>query len=260
MLTTALALVTLAIPTADAARRADLETTVALPAAVDVDVADTVEVFVDNIGRRNAQNVTLIIALPETATSPTVHVLGDVSAIDSRCTAVDTELHCSLGRIRRGRGTSVTFDFAAPWASIDLEILADAETTSREDDLLNNEDWDALAVEYVDTVITGPNGVLNRHCTGQGLQAFYECRLYPSSISGHDILLEDDGTITFAPGISGYTGTWWQDTDDHLHFEYESGGQTRLVFDGNGVGGRCFEGTSDFPGTGWNAGYEVCLK
>ena len=260
MLTTLLSLLTLATPSADAARRADLETTVLLPAVVDVDVADTIEVLVDNVGRRTAADVTLIIALPETATSPTVHVLGDVSALDARCSEVGTELHCDLGRLRSGRSATVAFDFAAPWASIDLEIYADAETSSREDDLNNNEDWDLLGVEYVDTVITGPNGALNRHCTGSGLQAFYECRLYPSSISGHDILLEANGTITFPPGVTGYTGTWTQDTDDHLHFEYGAYGQTRLVFDGNGVGGRCFEGVSTFPGTGYNAGYEVCLK
>jgi hypothetical protein len=263
-MTTLMTLAVLSTTSAEAGRRGgggspDLQVTLSAPATVDVDTANTLSVLVDNNGNGNANNTTLVIQLPETATSPTVHVLGDLSNIDSRCVQVGTTLECALGRIKKGKSTTVDFDFAAPWADIVLDIDAIA-STSGESNAADNSDGISLDVVYVDQLISGPAGVVNRHCTGSGLTAFYECELYPSSIAGHDILLESDGTITFAPGISGYTGTWWQDTDDHLHFEYEAGGSTRVIFDGNGVGGDCFEGITDFPGTGYNAGYQVCFR
>ena len=246
--------------TAPASAGADLETTMTLPALADVYVDDEISVKVKNVGNRHASNVELRIQLPETATSPQVYVMGDLGVIDSKCTEVGTELVCDLRRVRKGKSKTIRFDFAMPWSDNDLVFDADASTTSSESNLSNNGDTDIAAVVYVDQLIDAPAGVSNRHCTGQGLQGFYECTLFPSSISGHDILLEDDGSITFPPGISGYTGTWWQDTDDHLHFEYEALGMTRVVFDGNGVGGDCFEGVSTFPGTPYNAGYEVCFR
>ena len=246
--------------TAPASADADLETTLTLPALSDVYVDDEISVRVANVGNRTASGVELRIQLPETATSPSVYVMGDLGVIDSRCAEVGTELVCDVGRIRKGKSKTLRFDFAMPWSANDLVFDADATTSSSESNLSNNGDTDIAAVAYVDQRVTGPAGVSNRHCTGQGLQGFYECTLFPSSISGHDILLEDDGSITFPPGISGYTGTWWQDTDDHMHFEYEAAGQTRIIFDGNGVGADCFEGVSTFPGTPYNAGYEVCFR
>jgi hypothetical protein len=260
-LMTVLALTT----TADARRgggggTADISVSLSAPASSDVYLADTISVVVDNPSNQNANSVQLTIELPETATSPTVYVLGDLSNIDSRCALVGTQLECSLGRIRKGRSTTVDFDFSAPWASVPLDIIAEA-STSGETNLADNADGVTLDVIYVDQLIAGPAGVSNRHCTGQGLQGFYDCTTSPSSITGHDILLEDDGSITFPPGISGYTGSWSQDTDDHLHFEYVlNGTTTRLIFDGNGVGGDCFEGLTTFPGTPYNAGYEVCFR
>lgn len=254
-LTAALAL------TASAQAAADLETSITLPALSDVYVEDENSVRVDNVGRHNASDVELRIQLPETATSPQVYVLGDLGAVDSRCAEVGTELVCDPGRIRRGRSKTVRFDFAMPWSVNDRYFDADATTSSSESNLGNNGDTGVASVAYVDQRIAAPAGVTNRHCTGQGLQGFYECTLYPSSISTHDILLEADGSITFPPGISGYTGSWWQDTPDHLHFEYVlNGTTTRLIFDGNGVGGDCFEGISTFPGTPYSAGYEVCFR
>ncbi len=250
--------------TAEAGRRGgggapDVQVSLVAPGAVDVDAVETFSVHVDNAGSANADDVALVVLLPETATSPTVHVLGDLSGLDSRCTQVGTTLECSLGTLKRGKGATVSFDFAAPWAEGDLNIDVYA-TTSGETNLSDNDDGVTLEVVYVDQPISGPAGVTNRHCTGTGLQAFYECELYPSSISSHDILLEADGSITFGPSVTGYTGAWWQDADDHLHFEYFEGGSTRVIFDGNGVGGDTFEGIATFPGTGYNAGYEVYFR
>ncbi len=261
MMTTLIAALALST-TAQAGRGGspDLSVSVSAPASVDVADAARISVQVANNGRGDARDAALVIQLPETATSPTVHVMGDLSNIDSRCALVGTELQCALGRLRRGQSATVSVDFAAPWASVDLDIDAVASTTG-EADASDNADGVTLSVAYIDQPITGPAGVTNRHCTGQGLQGFYECTLYPSSISTHDILLNADGSITFPPGITGFTGSWWQDTDDHLHFEYVQGGTTtRVVFDGNGVGGDCFEGVTTFPGSAYNAGYEVCFR
>lgn len=125
----------------------------------------------------------------------------------------------------------------------------------------SNDDATAVAtVEYPDLAITGTAWVVNRDCTGVNLGAFYECEQSPSSIMSHEIILESDGSITFAPGIVGYTGTWGQDTDEHLWFEYSYGTLTRLEFEGNAVSGSCFEGLSTFPDSPYVAPYEVCIK
>jgi len=242
---------------ASAARQADLETTLSLP-VFDVEQSDTVEVTVENIGRRTAQNVVIDVALPETNTSPTVHVMGDLDNIDSACTQVDTMLTCSVGKIRRNRSTTISFDFAPPQSAGSLDFDAEAGTTSTDADNSNDFDTDTATVLYPDLAITSQALIINRHCTGTGLEAFYECELYPSSISSHEIILETDGSITFS--VAGYTGAWGQDSDDHLWFEYYYGSLTRVEFEGNAVDGSCFEGLSVFPGTGYVAPYEVCIK
>ena len=96
------------------------------------------------------------------------------------------------------------------------------------------------------------------HCTGQGLTAFYECSLYPSSLSGHVVALAADGTLSF-PNQQGYDGTWAQATSDSLEMTYTLNGQVVAEFSGSGVGGDCFEGLTTFPGSAWVSPYEVCL-
>jgi len=257
MMTAALAALALALP-AQAARQADVAATLSLPAAFDVEVADTVTVTVDNVGRRNAQNVEVVIDLPETNTSPMVHIMGSVSNVDSACSLTDTTLTCSLGRIRRGRSDSVTFDIALPVSEGSLDFVATASTTSTDADAGNDADSDSASMIYVDTVITGPVDVEQRHCTGVGLESFAECEYYPSSISSHLATFEANGSISFS--YAGYSGSWEQDTDDHLRFEYTYNGQVVAEFEGFGVGNDCFEGLTLFPGSAYNAPYETCLQ
>ena len=97
----------------------------------------------------------------------------------------------------------------------------------------------------------------NMHCTGTGLAAFYECTLFPSSISSHPITFQSGNSIDL--GVAGYSGYWTQPTTDSLYFEYYYGTDTVAVFYGEGVSGSCFEGLTTFPGSGWVAPYEVCL-
>jgi uncharacterized repeat protein (TIGR01451 family) len=107
---------------AEAARLANIETTLTVPASVQPHANLSYSVNVANSGRQDANNVELTIQLPETNTSPTVHVMGVLSNVDSACTQVGTTLECSLGKIRKGRSASVGFTLAvpnssAPWTS-----------------------------------------------------------------------------------------------------------------------------------------------
>lgn len=236
---------------------ADLEISVSLP-TFDVDQSDTVTVHVDNMGSGHANDVSIAIALPETATSPTTHVMGVVSNVDSACWEDGTLIKCILGRVRSGDSVSVSFDIALPQSAGDIEFYASTGSSSSETITSNNAVTEVATVLYPDLVLSGSVDVVNEHCTGSDLTAFYECELYPSSISSHSITLESDLSITFA--YPGYTGSWSQPTDDSLWFEYVLAGQQRVEFVGNAVDGSCFEGLSTFTGTGWVAPYRVCVQ
>ncbi|MFT5682963.1 MAG: hypothetical protein ACI8RZ_003887 [Myxococcota bacterium] len=231
-----------------------LDTTLTLPSSMDVDVADTISVKVKNTGNGHAQDVSLTIQLPETNTSPTVYVLGDIGSYSSSCVESGTTLVCDIGRIKKNKTKTVTFDIALPWSfdTLDFEATASASNAS------SSSDTDYATVLYVDEVLSGTNDITNQHCTGTDLVAFYECRLFPSSISSHSATLTVGGSVTIS-GQPGYGGSWGQDDDDHLWFEYTYNGSIVAEFEGNGVGGSCFEGLSSFPGSSFVAPYEVCI-
>lgn len=247
----------LATTTSANAGQADLQTTVMVPASSNVYVDDTVSVEVANIGSRPAHNVMLTIQLPETHTSPTVQVMGILGDYDSNCVEVGTTLECDLGRIKRGKDRIVDLDIALPWSINSLDFDATADTTSPESSTANNTDGDSATVLYPDLVVVGPASVTNTHCTGMDLQGFYECVISAGSTSNHYITLNDDTSISF--DFPDYTGTWGQDTDDHLWFEYRYLGSVVAEFEGNAVDGACFEGLTTFPGSAWVSAYEVCL-
>jgi len=239
-----------------AAREADLETTVSLPASTLVYDEERVSITVANNGNKNAADVELTIQLPETNTSPTVYVMGDVTGMNSKCSASDTQIICDLGKVRKNRSKTVWFDIILPWSAEVAEFDATATTITAEANTADDSDLGAASLTYVDVAIVGPIDVVNQHCTGTDLLGFYECTLFPSSISSHDVIFNDDGSIDL--GVTDYTGSWDQDTDDHLWFEYRYQGDLVAEFEGNGVNADCFEGITDF-GTGWVAPYEVCL-
>lgn len=218
------------------------------------------DVTVSNIGNRNASDVELVIELPQTNTSPTVHIMGNLVAFDSACVQVGNTLECDLGRIRKGRSATVWFDLELPQSSAPLEVYADVSTRSRENSTTNNDDLHTASLEYYDIPLAGGEHVVNTHCTGQGLTAFFECSLYPSSLSSHGITLNADFSITFDFAPAGYTGVWSQPTDDSLEFTYLYNGQPHVEFVGQGVPGDCFEGLTTFPASpGWVSPYSVCL-
>lgn len=240
--------------------RADIAVGFVPPATIDVGATHSYAVTVANIGRHRANDVEVHIGLPATMTSPQVHIRGDLSAFSAACTLNnDTILSCDLGRLNKGASATVTFDLALPAAIGSTEFLVEARTTSRESDTDNNAVSEAVSLTYVDTPIATPAPATIRHCTGQNLTSFYECTLYPSSISSHGISFEANNAISFDNAPASYTGWWSQPAPDRLSFAYYDNGAPVVAYQGYGVGGGCFEGVALFLGTQWVAGYEVCI-
>lgn len=237
---------------------ADLAVSLPAPAPAHVYESATYEVEVANVGNRNADDVTLTIALPETHTSPQVYVMGELGSIDGRCTQSGTELVCDLGRIRKNRSTTVSFDLELPQADEVLEIVADASTSSSESNLANNEASLAPSLLSYSTTVSAGDVAQVEHCTGQGLTSFYECVLSPSSISSHIVEL-GSGTLSFPGQDPGYGGTWSQPSADQLSMTYTYNGSPVAQFDGWGTSPGCFEGITTFPGSAWVSPYEVCF-
>ena len=243
-----------------ASAAADVQTSLSVPASSVVYEDGTYSVTVTNVGNKTANNVEIRVQLPETHTSPQVYSMGEVTSLDSGCIETGTEVVCTVGSLRRNKSATVSFDMYLPWSANSLDFVATASTSSSENSTANNSDSDSATVTYEDIVVSGPVTMNNSHCTGTDLQGYYECTLFPSSISGHTATLESDGTISFA--FPGYEGTWGQDSDDQLWFVYEeTGGGVVAEFEGNGVdaSARCFEGITTFPGSAYNSAYEVCV-
>lgn len=240
---------------------ADLTTTITAPTSNVVYDSNTWSVRVNNIGNKSASAVTLAISLPQTNTSPTVYVMGTVGTMSSGCTRTGTTINCNLGTINRYSSKTVTFNIALPASVGTLDFSATAATTSAENSTSNNSDTEVATLTYYSNALstTSNTPVTNDHCTGTGLEAWFECTLFPSAISSHDTTLNADGSISFGPEGAGYTGDWWQDTPDTLEFVYYDPDAVLVAeFFGYGTLAGCFEGLTTFPGSTYVAPYSVC--
>lgn len=239
---------------------ADLKVT-NTPAAATTMVYDTGRwtVQVQNIGNKNASSVTLNIQLPETHTSPQVYVMGVTGAKSAACTQTGTDLNCNLGTINRSTSKSVYFDIDLPESAAALTVVSTATTTSVENSYTNNVDTDNATLTYYTPTLTAfPTTAYIDHCTGTGLTAYYECSLFPSSISSHEHVFESGGTISFSSAYpAGYAGTW-SVSGEYLYFEYTYLGLTEATFVGRGVSANCWEGLTDFGST-YVSPYSVCF-
>lgn len=238
----------------------DLAVDIPSTAATHVYSSASYSVEVSNVGNRRASNATLTIDLPATNTSPVVHVMGEVDAIDSRCTLTGTQLQCNLGKIRKNRSKTVTFDLELPEASAPLAITA---TVSAQGDGNASNDTDSYTptlLNYATVIADGDTSAVN-HCTGQGLTSFFECALYPSSISSHLIEFNGDGSLDFPNASPDYTGEWEQASTDTLSMTYFFQGSPVAEFEGYGTSPGCFEGVTTFPqsSSGYVSPYEVCI-
>ena len=259
MLSRVLALIPAAAFSLPALAAADLSTTLTAPASQVVYVDGTYTVSVKNVGNKTAYNVSVVIDLPETHTSPSVYVMGDVGAMSGSCSQSGTAITCNLGSLGKGRTSTVSFDIALPWSDVSLDFTATASTTSSESNTSNNADSASANATYIDAPISAPATATNSHCTGTGLTGWLECTSFPRSITAHDADFAADGTISFPGQDPLYTGEWQQGSDDELSFQYYYDGSLVADFYGNGVSSSCFEGLTLFTGSSYVAPYEVCF-
>ena len=208
-------------PATHAARVPDVQVSISAPASTQVYDPARYSIRVDNSGNKDASGVEVTIGLPETNTSPTVHVKGIVGRLHRKCSLQGTSVVCDFGKVRQGRSKTLWFEIALPTSSVPMQIDANVTTTTLEDNTANNS---------------------------------------ASHVSSHDITLNADHPISFANGLPGYTGVWQQVLDDRLALAYSFNGQLVAGFHGYGVGGDCFEGITLFPGSSYNSAYSVCLQ
>lgn len=135
-------------------------------------------------------------------------------------------------------------------------------TSSAEVTTTNNSDTDTAFLLHPFTAVTVGDLGHVEHCTGTALTSFFECQLYPSSISFHDIQFLSGGIVAFIAAPPGFSGTWSQSAGlDRLRLEYYNGTSLEATFDGWAVVGRCFEGVTVFnPPSAYVAPYRVCLQ
>ncbi len=256
----------LAASSAFAAPVPDLTTTITAPSSYAVDASAAWTFKVSNVStNKNASGVKLFIQLPQTNTSPTVHVmgvLGTISTTAGTCSRSGTLVTCTVGTVNKGASVTATVNIALPESAGTLDFSTTATTTTSGDPLGNNVDTEVgnpsnvtVAAPSVDTDVD------NSHCTGTNLESYYECELYTSSISTHVATFEADGDISF--DFPDYWGSYLI-TGNKLEFSYESAAGTEAEFVGYGVDASCWEGMTYFPdGSGgyssYVSPYRVCL-
>lgn len=245
-----------------AAPKPDLTTRIYPPSASTVDVAATWKFRVSNVGNKSASGVTLIIDLPATNTSPTVYPMGVVGTLPTGCTRSGTRVTCSIGSVSAGSYKEKSFTLALPESSGTLDFATDASTTTSGDNTANNTDTEVGTPANVTVAApTVQTTVSNDHCTGTGLESYYECELFPSSISSHDVEFHPDGSITIPMAGPDYGGSWVV-SGTQLWFEYTELGTPVVDFVGYGVANtteNCWEGIATFPASSYVSPYRVCL-
>lgn len=247
----------------------NLRLSVTRPASTNVYAQGRYTLNVANIGNRDATNVRVVVTLPSSQTSPQVYVMGNLGARSANCSVSGLTMTCLFGTVRRSTNISAYYDIALPVSTTNLAMSAVASSNPVDLDAGNN------TANFVPTLSTfstdiaaaivdnaGPVTADLDHCTGTGLVSFFQCTLFPSSISSHQHIFNADHTISFA--FPGYSGTWSQNALlDQLAFTYVDGaGAQVLSFVGYGVDGtNCFEGITTFsPPSAYNSAYSVCLQ
>ncbi|MCK6573488.1 DUF11 domain-containing protein [Myxococcota bacterium] len=247
----------------------NLRLTVATPAGqTDVYAQGRYTLTVANIGNRDASSVQVTVNLPSSRTSPQVYVMGTLGARSAACNVAGLVMTCSLGTVRRNQSKAVFFDIALPVSSASLSMPAAASSNPIDLDPNNNT---AAIVPSLRTFPTDIQGALAQnggpltadieHCTGTGLVSFFQCTLFPSSISTHQHVFHADNTISL--GEPGYWGSWSQNPAlNQLSFTYFDVDGAVADFVGYGVDGTsCFEGITTFhPASAYNSAYSVCLQ
>ena len=239
----------------------NLRVLVSGPASAQVNSPYLYTVNVKNIGGSTASNVTVVVDLPETNTSPQKYVLGNLSGIDSRCQVVARKLNCVLGSITKTGTTQTkifTFNYAFPVTSQIVEIKATAATTTpNETNAANNVASHFPTPAYAANQLTSAT-VLVTSCTGRGLTSFFECELFPSSQQSHIFELNSDMTVTYN---GDFVGNWDQFASSQQLHLLLSDGSSGAEFNGFATNNTCFEGLTTFtPASVYNSAYKVCVQ
>lgn len=240
----------------------DLTVTMSQPSGTNVYQTARYTVTVANTGNQTSNAGSLSIQLPRTHTSPTVYVLGTVNGMGVGCTRSSTVITCPVARLRARTSAAFTVDLTLPQNAAPLELVATV-TSSGEQSTTNNRATLVADLHNVDQAIatTADRSVTNDHCTGTGLTSYFECTLFPSSISSHDAVFHPDGTVSI-PADGSYGGHWWQPLPNQLAFNYTDGSGAVVVdFVGASVGNGCFEGITHFPNStsSYLSPYRVCI-
>ena len=255
--TTAVAAPALATP--------NLSVSTTAPAGVKYYDTATYRVSVKNVGTSTSTGGSLQIDLPKTATSPQVYTLGQVTALPPGCTLAASRITCSIASTKKGVTRNYDFGFKAPYSASPIAFTARIVPAWTGDATGNNVTTRTLALSGHPTAVTVGGAYENRHCTGTGLSAFFECTPFPSSITSHDSFFLAGGVLSFGPDLDGqgYGGAWQQNSTDSLSFQITELGEVVAEFEGRGIGGGCFEGLTRFwtsPGvlSPYVSPYEVC--
>lgn len=239
---------------------ADVSVDLQGPSTSLISTATTYTVVVKNHGPSTSNGITLTLEFPLTNTSPTVHVLGTVSnVVGTGCSRANNKLTCSVGTLKKGKTRIYTYQYAAPVSTKVLELKANVTASTNDNNSANNNDSFIPNLTYPARNFASAT-MLNSHCAGTNLTSYFECLLYPSSISSHDSVLNTDGSITI-PGEPDYTGSWTQPASHKLNFVYYGPAWIEGVFTGFAINGaNCFDGLTSFPGSQYVAPYHVCIQ
>ncbi len=243
-----------------APQNADISVDLQGPATSQISNPTTYTVVVKNNGPATSNGITLTLEFPLTNTSPTVHVLGNVTNIGGTgCNRSNNKLVCTVGTLKKNKTRTYTYQYTPPVSTKTLELKANVTATTNDNNNANNNDSFVPNLTYPTRSFTSAN-MLNSHCAGQGLTSYFECLLYPSSISSHDSILNLDGSITI-PGEPDYTGSRTQPASHKLNFAYYGPAWLEAVFTGFAINGaNCFDGLASFPGSQYVAPYHVCIQ
>ncbi len=242
-----------------AAINADLEAQLTGPSSVAISTPTVYTATVKNLGNSTATNVKIVITMPLTDTSPQVYILGDVSGLDSKCQIVSKKISCNMGQLKKGKSASISYTYKAPVSTKLLTMTNTVSSDIADNNSGNNQSVFTPSLNYPDRAIVSAN-LNNSHCTGTNLTSYFECLLFPSSLSSHNITLNSDFTITFSE--QGYTGTWSQTNAKQLKFEYFDINGKVAEFNGFAINGaNCFDGmTTFFPNSTYVSPYHVCIQ
>lgn len=239
----------------------DLRLTLAAPSGQKVYQSGTFTYTIKNIGKKTAMGAKVVITLPSTATSPQVYMMGTLNSYSTRCTRSGLVLTCPLGNLAKDAVTTIYVDVRPPYSAAPIVLSAVASTDTPEPNQTNNTINRTLTLGTWPIAMTFDAVITHSHCTGTTLSSYFECTMFPSSISSHSATFHADGTISFPSTYGPYSGTWTlTPTENRLQFEYFESGNLVASFDGRGVGGNCVEGLVRFePNNGYVSPYRFCF-